>query len=87
MGRWSSLECSSPCHGEGHGFKSRPARRDQKFRIYKIVFDFQYPLGFFRSFFTNNKEVPVKEIHGKSFDVPILFCAKNSCCWVWGTSQ
>ncbi len=26
MGRWNSLECSSPCHGEDHGFKSRTAR-------------------------------------------------------------
>ena len=27
LGRWNSLECSSPCHGEDRGFKSRPPRQ------------------------------------------------------------
>ena len=27
LGRQNSLECSSPCHGEDRGFKSRPARQ------------------------------------------------------------
>ncbi len=44
MGRWSSLECSAPCHGADRGFKSLPARKIskpelnnfmQKQRIYK----------------------------------------------------
>ena len=31
MGPWTSLELSSPCHGEDQGFKSPRARNDKTF--------------------------------------------------------
>ena len=27
----------------------------------------------------------MKEIKGGAVIVPIFFCEKNDCCWVWGT--
>jgi hypothetical protein len=34
-----AAECSSPCHGEGRGFKSRPARQVLKYySTYAIIF-------------------------------------------------
>lgn len=34
-----AAECSSPCHGEGRGFKSRPARHCRQFADKLIIFN------------------------------------------------